>query len=94
MILLLEGAGNRTSLAGEFLDLIEKMLRGEDDGETIAAEELRVSMAVHSSQRRDMCVFASIFLLCVDSTSTYFYTNSLEVSQRLLVDSMTAHSMI
>lgn len=50
----LEGAGNRTSLAGEFLDLMEKMVRGEDDGETIVAEELRVSMAVHSSQRRDM----------------------------------------
>lgn len=49
MILLLEGAGNRTSLAGEFLDLMEKMVRGEDDGETIVAEELRVSMAVHSS---------------------------------------------
>lgn len=25
----LEGAGNRTSLAGEFLDLMEKMVRGK-----------------------------------------------------------------
>lgn len=91
MILLLEGAGNRTSLAGEFLDLMEKMVRGEDDGETIVAEELRVSMAVHSSQRRDMRVFASIFLLCLGSTSTHFNINSVEVSQRLLADYMTAH---
>lgn len=42
-------------------------------------------------QRRDMCVFASIFLLCFGSTSTHFNINSVEVSQRLLADYMTAH---
>lgn len=65
----MEGDWNRRSLVGEFLVvLVEKIERGEEDEETIEAEELRVSMAMERKrQRRD----------CPCKPLRYFYLLSL-----------------
>lgn len=55
----MEGDWNRRSLVGEFLVvLVEKIERGEEDEETIEAEELRVSIAM-KRKGRNVIVLAS-----------------------------------